>query len=539
MNIKNMLKKAIFKMPVILLLLTDKKILKLDAWISKSHKLYKLLKLIFPFYKLNHYLKSIGYKLEKAVNSNLISKETVQKYCLNKIENSDDATKLYITKILFSSNLLDKGIVRKLFNVFANISNIEVKYWFFIDISIMTFLSIDCLYNEFYNDRRKFLKSLALENNLDINVNYSYKEESICIITYLLSSSIRNSLQRVVMMIQKGISKDIKNISILSLQSFFPKSIGYKYTYFSPKKDEKNKKKIKQLFPNCNVYFSEGKTSKEIMQSALKILEKINPSLIIDVSDEYSITSYIYSQKIPTLYIPMRNYASSSFFNYIVGKRWRFELVNKQFNSIKESQIIDWFFPEYIPPKSRNLKKEELGLASNQKVIVTVGNNNKTCDKKFVDMMAKLLNDTDLVWLLIGSEGPQYLHIKYEHLIKNKKIIEYGYSNNLYGIYAACDILIRPNTTAGSGATAIAAMQGLPIVMTSYICDAMRWLDLDFTSCKTYNDLYNEVLHLCNDNNYYKEKSLLSLERVKKATDAEVQWEKLVKIIRRIEFKYQ
>ena len=540
MKIKKFIKNIISNIPIVLLLLNKKRILKPKKWIKKSYYLYNILHFICPFFKLNYYLNGIEYKTEKSlsISKNLNKSDLINEY-LELFEFANNELKLYIIKVMFSANLFDKDMVKYFFDKISVINDVDIKYWFALDISILTFSSPDFIYDEYYIDRRKLLKSIAVQSKLTFDLaQRDNNEESVCIITYLLSDSIKNSLQRVSMMVASGIGKQIKKISIVSLQSFFPKGKGAKFSFFGPVKNEKKKKEIINMFPNNKVYFAEGKTPKENMQSALDIISQINPSIIIDLSDEHSPTSYLYSNKMPTLYIPMRNYASSSFFNYIVGKKWRFDLVNQEYHSIDDSQIVDWFFPEYVPPKSHNISKKELGFSNNQKIIVTVGNNSKSCNNEFVDMMAKLLNRNDtLVWLLIGSDGPQYLHIKYEHLLNSNKIVEYGYTNNLSGIYSACDILIRPNTTGGSGATAIAAMQGLPIVMTSFICDAMRWLNLDFTKNKTYDDLYDEVLLLINDKEYYKERSQLSLELVRKATDADTQWNKLVEIIRDIERK--
>ena len=81
--------------------------------------------------------------------------------------------------------------------------------------------------------------------------------------------------------------------------------------------------------------------------------------------------------------------------------------------------------------------------------------------------------------------------------------------------------------TGGSGGTAIAAMQGLPIVMTNYICDASRWLGLDYSVIDNYHDLAEDIQRLYDDKVYYNDRKLITKKLISKAIDSPEKWEEL------------
>ena len=116
-------------------------------------------------------------------------------------------------------------------------------------------------------------------------------------------------------------------------------------------------------------------------------------------------------------------------------------------------------------------------------------------------------------------------------LFENKQIIEHGYEKNLSALCAVCDVVIRSNQTGGSGGTAIAANQGLPIIMTNFMCDASRWLGNDYSNIDNYHDLMQELLRLKNDNTYYKQKQIITKKKIDYAIDAIPRWKELAEII--------
>ena len=87
--------------------------------------------------------------------------------------------------------------------------------------------------------------------------------------------------------------------------------------------------------------------------------------------------------------------------------------------------------------------------------------------------------------------------------------------------------------TGGSGATAIAAMAGLPIAMTNYLCDPSRWLGVDFHSdISTYRDLTNYIVELSVNKDFYNSEKNKVLSLINDAIDTPEKWKALAQILK-------
>ena len=71
-----------------------------------------------------------------------------------------------------------------------------------------------------------------------------------------------------------------------------------------------------------------------------------------------------------------------------------------------------------------------------------------------------------------------------------------------------------------------------PIVMTDFLCDAIRWIGHDYSDLHTYDDVANELEKLYLDRDYYLKKSAIAYERVMKATNLKEKWRELSEIIK-------
>lgn len=534
-QIKKIIKKLLVNFPKCLIKISQKDLLETTNWIPKLQKRFLVISKIFPDYPLTFFLSSYATFIEGEIVQSPQQFNKIKSNWISFFSRSNDDIKMFMSKLFFLSGIFDDQISKLLMSFADETNDKNYRYWTCQDISFMTFSLQKGYYPDFYNDRRQIMKKIALENSLSFSTpNVKADPNTVCILTYCLSDNIHNSMQRVATMVAKGMKTYYKNIYVLSLESFgVPKNRRKKVTSVFFSRNFPCRRKINKLFgKDIKVLFAKGKTFQKRMQSSLETITKINPSAIIDISDEFSPTSFFYSQKISTFYIPMRNYASSSFFTKTLGRIWKYDYVNSIFHSIPREKICDWCFPEYIPPKSAPLKREDMGIDKNAFVILSIGNNDKDCDPRMVDVMDTLLTkESSFIWLLVGSGAPNYLRLKYKCLLDTGRVIEHGYENNLSGLCSACDVLLRFNTTGGSGGTAIAAMEGLPIVMTSFVCDPMRWLGKDYSHFQTYDELADEIIHLFSSKDYYKERSDSTKEKVKKASNFKESWYKLASII--------
>lgn len=506
---------------------------------KKISKRYLRMLEIYPNLSPSLYLHNLSNSIKKNINDSIIGIDYLKKRLIEIFEASDDDSKMMMAQLFYLTDLIDNEISKLIIRFASETGNSNYRFWLTMDISKMTFRLQSGFYDDYYIDRRKLLQQVAEENNFIIPTvkNKTSSDTKLCIVTYLLDKSISNSAQRVAMMVANGMAERFDKVIIVTLDSFSPSKEERKdiTTLFYRQLSSSMSESIRQMFDEkIEIHYAKGERFQERYQNSIDIIYDFNPDAIIDMSDEYSAISYFYNDDFLTYYLPMRNNASSLFFRIVGGKKWKYEAVNKKYRSVDISQVVDWTFPEYVPEKKGEFRREDLKIDSEAFVIVSIGNNSKGCDNYFIDEISELLKRNDnFVWLLIGEPAPDYLHHRYDSLIKEKKVIEYGYETNLYALCSICDLVLRPNITGGSGATAIGAMNGLPIAMTNFLCDPMRWLGEEYSRIRNYHELMEYIEELANNKELYNEQSKLTLEKVQAATDADKKWDELEDILKR------
>lgn len=527
---KKLLKKILVKFPGIFLRFKYEDYFYSIQWITKISKLYNIFKNYFKIYSLPMFLDTYIEDIKKYVNGE--NREIFFDNLLENFEKIEDDSKMILLFILYYSKLLPDNIVEKCMKYAQNTKNEKFRYWFTMNISRITFLIQMGVYDNYYNDRKKLLSQICDDCKLELpQKKEKNKNNKLCIVTHCLEPTVFNSVQRVAMLISKGLNKYFDEIMVIALDSFAVTKDEQKETITTLSRDFSIKKQeeIKNMFEeNVKIYCVHIGDYRERYQEALDYIYDYNPSMILDMSDEYSIISYYYSKDYLTFYLPLRNNVSSSFFDFIVCDENIYKALNKKYNCVEETKVLNWTFPEYVPNTKGEYSRDDLEISKNSFIIMTIGNNDKVIDDLLADKMGKLLQENeDFVWLLVGGDATEYMHQNFSDLFEKRKIIEWGFEKELAGLCKNCDVLLRPNTTGSSGATAIAAQQGIPVVMTNFLCDPMRWLGIDYTNIDNYDDLMKEIIRLHNDKEYYKLMQQKILDKVNDAVNEEKSWKKL------------
>lgn len=505
-------------------------------WITKLCNTYSFLCKIYPNYSVRHFLHSYIETVHKQISKGKITEEEIVSKWINAFKDFDDDDCFFLTKILFESGFLSEPAQKAIIQYAYDTHNPLRRYTTVMDISMQIFRWGQQYYPSFYNDRKKLLNQIACEIcHKPDEPECSVKQKRLCIVTYMLGANLFNSVQRVACMIANNLAKQYDEILVVSLETFNLQRNELRTAFYSYRQRSSQKiySQCKAMFAeNVEVFIPDSVTYKEKNQLVLNKIYAFHPDSIIDISDEMSALSNIYSKDFPVYYIPMRNNATSISFSYIMGRLWKYEEGNKRFNSIDPAKVKDWMFPEFVPERKKDYTKAEIGVSEDSFIMLSIGNNDKTYSRHLLDMICELLNENPkIVWLLVGNDAPQYVKEKYGSLISSKRIIEWGFERNLIGICVACDVHIRSNMTGGSGATAIACQAGLPVVMTDFLCDPMRWLGRDFSSLRTDEDMIAEIKHLYQDKGYYQQQSKRVQELVNRAVDADYWWSKLYELI--------
>lgn len=502
-------------------------------WMKELYDSYLKWKRIFHNYPFQYYMYNIVQRIKYLSNSeenyNIIRKSWIKYFA----QASEDE-KYFLSKMFSLTGIFDDQICEEIIRFAKSTSDERYRYWSTQDISGAVFNLQKGSYNGFYNDRKELLKQVALDGNYRIpSKGKSGVAKNICIVTYLLTPNLLNSMTRVAYTLSNGMKRYYDNIYIISLDSFFiSKYDNIGINTISNNRNVsaiKKRKEIDSLFKGVSkVLYLKSKTYKGRFQEALDIIYELNPTAIFDMSDEYSPISFYYHQDFTTIYMPLRVGATSSYFSAIEGVRWRVDELNSKYHFIKDEKIIDWSLPESIPPIKTTLTRNELGLKENSFIILTIAKCRNCCNNEFVDYISKLLYENEsFVWLIVGDTAPDYLKKNYASLITNKSVVELPYEPHLRELCSICDVLLRTETTGGSGATAIAAISGLPIAMTNSLCDPMRWLGRDYSTIDNYKDLMLRIKRLYEDKGFYNAESQRTFKLAEKASSQELAWEKL------------
>ncbi|SEH64605.1 hypothetical protein SAMN02910265_01902 [Ruminococcus flavefaciens] len=517
---------------------SDKMILKETCWIESLYKGYNFWIKIIPNLSLQFFCYELSNRIKNIIKDS-DSFKTIKNMWLEKFNsNISEDYRYFLTQFFSINGVIDDEICRRIINYGMELDNQDYRYWLTLDISNTTFSYQRGFYPEYYTDRRKLLKKIANELKINVPFKHDSNKKTLCIVTYLLSTDVRNSMQRIALMVSNNLKQYFDNITVITLDSFVvTKREKKRINTISKWRDYPaidNKSVIDSLFgSDIRVIYSPKKDYKERYKFALEEIYKINPFVIIDISDEFSPISYYYSQDFPTVYMPLRVGASSSFFNIFQGTKWKLLELNSKYHFYSNEKLIQWSFPESVPITENNkYTRLDLEISENAFIIITIAKCYNCCNESFVDEIACLLkNNLDMIWLIVGDKAPAYMHKKYPELFIDNKVIERSFENNLMSLCSLCNVLLRTDNTGGSGATAIAALAGLPIAMTNFLCDPMRWLGRDYSNIGDYHDLMMYIQQLHDNNDLYINKKQETLDLVNKAVDSPDKWKYLAENI--------
>ena len=531
MTIKNTIADIMKKPALCIKRYSDDELTRDCEWIDGLYQITIRFRKAFRNYPIELFLSPYIDQLKKLFASNETKNKVVDMW-MRKFDDSSDDIKIFISKLVFLTNSIKDDSSRTIMEFARTTKNADYRYWTVMDISMFTFLASDGFYSNYYNDRKRLLTKIVEEQIIKIPSRKKQSSQSrICIITFMFKGHIQSSVQRVVNMVTNAMATRADEVMLISLESFCLSSKEGTQINTARKKTSAKvyKKKVKAMVdPQVTVLYAIGDSIKKRMQDAIDKIYQFNPTCIIDVSDEFSPISELYSRDYPVIYMPLRISGSSMTYTRILGTDWMYGKVNNKFNCIDMLRVANWMLPEYVPPEGERILRIDLGIQEDSFVIVSVGYNSSGFSNEMVDAICSLLKMHEkYCWLLVGENGSSYLHNKYSELLSQKRIIEHGYENNLSGLYKACDVFLRSETTGGSGATAIAAMQSLPIVMSDYECDPMRWLGKDYSMLHSPSEIISEIEKLSEDTEYYSSKKKQVTELVNKATDENYWWDRL------------
>lgn len=440
--------------------------------------------------------------------------------------------------ILYLAGMFDAELMEHMLECLLKIEREEMRlllHGMFIESSLMCFLHPEYLFPEFYNMRRALLKQVCGMYDFRMETGRRQKQKDgktnkICILTHILydqtSSPTLLALQLGGMLANLGyevmlMPLDVCGYMALENPVFCP--IGFEM-YGDSREFEEYHKRV--CHPKVAVEYTDEAELKKKMQLELNKIAAFSPDLILDMTDEFSILSYIYSQHFTTLYLPMRGYQSSSFFTYFAARdRNDFALESSIYHSVDENAVVE--FPVCIlPPEPQTVyKRHDFLLEDHDFVLVTVGGRlNTEMSSEFIDLIcSKLLSKPNIKWIIIGSTN-DYLSQTYADYISRKKVIYIPYEKDLPAFYKLCNLYINPKRMGGGASITWAMHNGLPVATLSNPNDVMPVIGVE-NAADNYTQMIDYVLALWSNPVSWKQNS----EKFqKRALDFEASFPKII-----------
>ena len=462
-------------------------------------------------------------------------KNSIKKNWINIYNLSGEKEKVLLLYLLYNIGIFDNEISEIVLGSICKFNNKNIRYWLTQNISKMTFFMQDGLYDDYFIDRKNLIKLCAEDMELNIpekGIREASKKR-LCIVTYLQSDICMNSIQRYCVMTAKHMKMYYDDIKVVVLDCFIvgeddDHSICSLFNYKSARD---RIELINGFYENsADVYFCVGNNYKEKFQDAINVIYEFNPDEIMDLSDEYSIISYFYSKDFYTMNMMFRVGATSLYQTSVIWDESGdiIRQLNKRYRFVQDEEIVNWLVPEVIPCEDMCLSRIEYNIGNDDFVLLTVGHCADIVTNKFVDCISEFLNkNNDCIWLIVGDDIPEYLKVKYRGLIDNGRVICRIYEKHIVSLCRLCDVLLRVDTTGGNGAAVIAAKNGLPIAMTDFYCDPMVWLGKDYSTIDNYQDLFDFIQKLHDDNGFYLRKKKEVYELVRNIEDSQEKWYRL------------
>lgn len=441
----------------------------------------------------------------KEVSSGLSPLETVVFLCL-----------------LYCADLFDAELMERLLENILKIDDPALRQFLqglFNDTSAMCFLHPEYLFPSFYRLRRQFLKNLCGMYDFHMKADRIRRSPDgrirrICVLNHMLfgekASPTQVSIQ--VSNMLSGFGYEVM-VMPLDVYSYIPLETPIfrpiiNVAFSGSKELEEYHREAYR--PEVRLRYTDVPILQEKMQMQLDALAEFSPDLIVDMSDDFSILSYIYSQYFPTLFLPMRGYQSCSYFTYFAaGKRDTFKKINRIYGAVDERKLVEFLFC-CTPLKAKAAyDRKMLSLAEDDFVFITVGGRlNMEMSEDFVDSICeKLMKEPNLKWLVVGSQN-EYLTANYPGCLKEGKILYIPYEEDLMALYQICDAYVNPERSGGAVSIFWAMCSGLPVLLLStYASEALPWIGFENTAGKTYGQMMEHALLLSRDHELYRKTS--------------------------------
>lgn len=278
---------------------------------------------------------------------------------------------------------------------------------------------------------------------------------------------------------------------------------------------------------NIKVYYSNPELDRiSRIQMDINAILDFQPDLLFVMGSDFSFAaSYLYPY-FPIVKFSFGGAENSPYADLYISGRGETDLRDEyRYYGITSRKYVSHQSGLELPIPKKNIKREDLSIAPNDFVMVTVGNRLAVdMDHEFLGIMCDVLEKSDSIkWVIVGLNGVnQYILHPFRKLIEIGKIIIIAYEEDLAALYQICDIYVNPFRLGGGISGAIAMNQQLPVVSLKNFGDVSVYVGEE--DCVEKQMFKDEIMKLYLDREYRFKKG----EKMKSRIERDFGMEKAV-----------
>ena len=437
------------------------------------------------------------------------------KAVLPKIKN--DEKKLILMLLMYTCECIDRECM-KLF--MKQLENCEWKddtyYGLAIDTTVMVFKQPQCIYNEFFQDRRMLHKKICEHYELyeipNISKSKEQKKKIAIVAAWYSPDCVKEAVSRITRNYAIEFADMGYEVKIFVLCTITESDLSKKFLmkYNSSPNDALYIKTDDELLKKHNVQIEAqyGTDLRKRLQSSVRSIIDYQPSFILDMADEVFPEAYALIRYFTIINFPMRGNAYSSEADmYIFADLERVKRDNEKYHSMPIERVREVLLGNLSDWNSSGSPyvREEHGFGQEDFIMVTVGARLRLeIDDEMINYVCKLLTEQSIAkWLLVGDKVKSD-NALFSQFIGEKRIINWGYEEHLDRLYPMCDIYLNPQRGGGGVSIRLAMRYGLPVAMTDFPSDVRSRMEQKHIVHGGYKELMEYVGRLCSDQELYR-----------------------------------
>lgn len=441
-------------------------------------------------------------------------KDDIKKKLLMAIDSTCDIQQqITLMAVMYNAQIFDCSLMDRLLKTEMKLQyDTDTKYFLALFNSMMALVNPEWRHDDFYLDIKEIFKQICLEYRLTMPPVIKKPSQTlrVCMVVGRFVPGIFHSPTETAYQLANEMVRQGCQVCIVPVDAnYFERA-----SLLFGNSDKKSQSRVHEKYVSdildfrVSIEYLESKTIHGKLQNLLDTISQYAPDIIFDLSDDQSPASYVYSQHVPTLVLPIRSTMVSSWHTKVLsGTPQKALSDNLRFRVTDNSCIVPYppYIKECIISSPYDRASYNIGLSDT--VLISVGFRlSQELDDGLADAMCQMLLDNNhLRWILVGDNASPYMREHYSNLFDSNQIIIWGIEKRLPDLYAICDIYINPARIGGGLSVAMAINIGMPVVSLVGSEGAVAYMGESLPLCNSHEDMVSYTNRLALDKEFYHE----------------------------------